>query len=248
MLGVVVLFGLYGLSKGLVRGALSLAGFALGAYVGARLAPAVLAGRLTVRAASCARWRHPGWNAALQPRGDPRCDSPFDDGGDSRPAGARLRGWAPPRSSRRAGALLGRRRGAPLLAGPVRAPAVGPGLGDPVADQRVVPSRAAARDARAGRSTRGARRPPGDRSAAQGGDRPRSRRRGSGGKRRPYLRNRLRSRHRRLGVDRAARDRGDERARRRRNRPPAGRSAGRALRSRRPSSRSTPRTISRCCS
>lgn len=42
VLGVVVLFGLYGLSKGLVRGALSLAGFALGAYVGARLAPAVL--------------------------------------------------------------------------------------------------------------------------------------------------------------------------------------------------------------
>ena len=43
VLGVVVLFGLYGLSKGLVRGALSLAGFALGAYVGARLAPTVLA-------------------------------------------------------------------------------------------------------------------------------------------------------------------------------------------------------------
>ncbi len=42
VLGVVVLFGLYGLSKGLVRGALSLAGFALGAYAGARLAPAVL--------------------------------------------------------------------------------------------------------------------------------------------------------------------------------------------------------------
>lgn len=42
VLGVVVLFGLYGLSKGLVRGALSLAGFALGAYVGARIAPTVL--------------------------------------------------------------------------------------------------------------------------------------------------------------------------------------------------------------
>jgi Colicin V production protein len=42
VLGVVVLFGLYGLSKGLVRGALSLAGFALGAYAGARLAPSVL--------------------------------------------------------------------------------------------------------------------------------------------------------------------------------------------------------------
>jgi S1-C subfamily serine protease len=37
-----VLFGLYGYSRGLVRGALSLAGFALGAYVGARLAPALL--------------------------------------------------------------------------------------------------------------------------------------------------------------------------------------------------------------
>lgn len=43
VLGVVLLFGLYGLSKGLVRGALSLAGFALGAYVGARIAPTVLA-------------------------------------------------------------------------------------------------------------------------------------------------------------------------------------------------------------
>ena len=43
VLGVVVLFGLYGLSKGLVRGALSLAGFALGAYVGARIAPTLLA-------------------------------------------------------------------------------------------------------------------------------------------------------------------------------------------------------------
>jgi S1-C subfamily serine protease len=39
---VVVLFGLYGFSRGLVRGALSLAGFALGAYVGARVAPALL--------------------------------------------------------------------------------------------------------------------------------------------------------------------------------------------------------------
>ena len=43
VLGVVLLFGLYGLSKGLVRGALSLAGFALGAYVGARIAPTLLA-------------------------------------------------------------------------------------------------------------------------------------------------------------------------------------------------------------
>jgi S1-C subfamily serine protease len=42
VLGAVVLFGLYGLSRGLIRGALSLAGFALGAYVGARLAPTVL--------------------------------------------------------------------------------------------------------------------------------------------------------------------------------------------------------------
>jgi S1-C subfamily serine protease len=39
---VVVLFALYGLSRGLVQGALSLAGFALGAYLGARLAPALL--------------------------------------------------------------------------------------------------------------------------------------------------------------------------------------------------------------
>ncbi len=43
VLGVVAVFGLYGLTKGLVRGALSLAGFALGAYVGARIAPTVLA-------------------------------------------------------------------------------------------------------------------------------------------------------------------------------------------------------------
>jgi S1-C subfamily serine protease len=42
VLGVVVLAGFYGFSRGLVRGALSLAGFALGAYLGARLAPALL--------------------------------------------------------------------------------------------------------------------------------------------------------------------------------------------------------------
>ncbi len=40
--GVVLLFGFYGLSRGLVRGALSLAGFALGAYLGAQIAPAFL--------------------------------------------------------------------------------------------------------------------------------------------------------------------------------------------------------------
>ena len=43
VIGVILLFGFYGLSRGLVRGALSLAGFALGAYVGAQVAPALLA-------------------------------------------------------------------------------------------------------------------------------------------------------------------------------------------------------------
>jgi S1-C subfamily serine protease len=42
VIGVVLAFGLYGYSRGLVRGALSLMGFALGAYVGARVAPALL--------------------------------------------------------------------------------------------------------------------------------------------------------------------------------------------------------------
>jgi S1-C subfamily serine protease len=42
VLGVVALAGIYGFARGLVRGALSLAGFALGAYVGARVAPTVL--------------------------------------------------------------------------------------------------------------------------------------------------------------------------------------------------------------
>jgi uncharacterized membrane protein required for colicin V production len=42
VLGVVVLAGLYGLSRGLVRGALSLAGFAVGAYLGAKIAPEVM--------------------------------------------------------------------------------------------------------------------------------------------------------------------------------------------------------------
>jgi S1-C subfamily serine protease len=42
VIGVVCLSALYGLANGLVRGALSLAGFALGAYVGARLAPGLL--------------------------------------------------------------------------------------------------------------------------------------------------------------------------------------------------------------
>jgi S1-C subfamily serine protease len=42
VLGIVALAGMYGFARGLVRGALSLAGFALGAYVGARIAPSVL--------------------------------------------------------------------------------------------------------------------------------------------------------------------------------------------------------------
>ncbi len=43
VLGVVALFAVYGLTNGLVRGALSLAGFAFGAYLGARVAPMLLA-------------------------------------------------------------------------------------------------------------------------------------------------------------------------------------------------------------
>jgi uncharacterized membrane protein required for colicin V production len=42
VVAVVVVSALYGLASGLVRGALSLAGFALGAYLGARVAPALL--------------------------------------------------------------------------------------------------------------------------------------------------------------------------------------------------------------
>jgi S1-C subfamily serine protease len=42
VVGVVVVAALYGLANGLVRGALSLAGFALGAYLGARVAPGLL--------------------------------------------------------------------------------------------------------------------------------------------------------------------------------------------------------------
>jgi S1-C subfamily serine protease len=42
VLGIVALAGIYGFVRGLIRGALSLAGFALGAYVGARLAPSLL--------------------------------------------------------------------------------------------------------------------------------------------------------------------------------------------------------------
>lgn len=42
VIGVIAVLGLYGLASGFVRGALSLAGFALGAYVGARIAPELL--------------------------------------------------------------------------------------------------------------------------------------------------------------------------------------------------------------
>jgi S1-C subfamily serine protease len=42
VLGIVVLAAIYGLTRGLVRGVFSLLGFALGAYLGARLAPTVL--------------------------------------------------------------------------------------------------------------------------------------------------------------------------------------------------------------
>ena len=42
VLGVVAIAGLYGISTGFLRGALSLAGFAVGAYLGARVAPLIL--------------------------------------------------------------------------------------------------------------------------------------------------------------------------------------------------------------
>lgn len=42
VIAVVLVAALYGLANGLVRGALALAGFAFGAYLGARIAPAVL--------------------------------------------------------------------------------------------------------------------------------------------------------------------------------------------------------------
>jgi S1-C subfamily serine protease len=42
VLGIVALAGVYGFARGLVRGLLSLAGFALGAYIGARIAPSLL--------------------------------------------------------------------------------------------------------------------------------------------------------------------------------------------------------------
>jgi len=42
VVGVVAIAGLYGISTGFLRGAFSLAGFAFGAYVGARLAPMIL--------------------------------------------------------------------------------------------------------------------------------------------------------------------------------------------------------------
>ena len=42
VIGVIAFSGLFGLTKGLVRGVLALAGFALGAYLGAQVAPGVL--------------------------------------------------------------------------------------------------------------------------------------------------------------------------------------------------------------
>jgi uncharacterized membrane protein required for colicin V production len=42
VIAVIALAGLYGISTGFLRGAFSLAGFAVGAYVGARLAPQIL--------------------------------------------------------------------------------------------------------------------------------------------------------------------------------------------------------------
>ena len=42
VIAVVALAGIYGISTGFLRGAFSLAGFAFGAYVGARLAPLIL--------------------------------------------------------------------------------------------------------------------------------------------------------------------------------------------------------------
>ena len=42
VLGVVALSALYGIATGFLRGAFSLAGFAFGAYLGARVAPLIL--------------------------------------------------------------------------------------------------------------------------------------------------------------------------------------------------------------
>ena len=42
VIGVVAVSALYGIATGFLRGAFSLAGFALGAYLGARLAPLIL--------------------------------------------------------------------------------------------------------------------------------------------------------------------------------------------------------------
>ena len=42
VIGIVVLFGLYGLASGFIRGAFALAGFVVGAYLGSRIAPEFL--------------------------------------------------------------------------------------------------------------------------------------------------------------------------------------------------------------
>ena len=203
-----------------MRGALSLAGFALGAYLGARLAPtllqdgspyaplvalgaALLAGTFLSSLAELLGVTLRSTLGAIP--GLRALDSA---------------GGLPARRGRGDRPLLGRRRGAPLPPGPVAAARRRAGVGDPRRDQRRVPARAPARDARAGRSDRGARRPAGG-GAPAGHEAHAGSRRGPGvAKRRPRLGGGLRPRGRGVGLDRAPRLRRDECPRGRRRREP----------------------------
>ena len=49
IVGIVILLALFGWAQGFVSGALALVGFAIGAWVGTRVGPLVLAGRRAIR-------------------------------------------------------------------------------------------------------------------------------------------------------------------------------------------------------
>ncbi len=225
VIGVVVLFGLYGLARGLVRGALSLAGFALGAYLGARLAPALLDdGSPYTPLVALGGAMLGGFvfqTAAALVGGTVRASM------GAIPGLRTLDSLAGAVFGIAAGFLVSWAMAAVLLyfPGQIRAPAGRAGVGDPVPDQRGVPARAVARDARARRPDRGAPRPAGDRVPSRRRHREGQRRGRRVEERRARHGNRLRSGRRGNGLDRAARPGRHQRARRGGNRRAARRSA-----------------------
>ena len=202
---LIVLTSLSGFRRGLVVGVFSLAGLAIGFYLGARVGPSLVGGDLARWLPLVALGGAMVCAAIGQAVGSLAGRHLRQAARRARPAAAlRQRRRRRARCRHRARALLGRRRGAPLSPAPDRAAPLRPGLGDPLPPQPGAAAAPADRHARADRPVRRARRP-GRRSRAAGSGRARlGRREQCGTERRAGRRQRLRARDRGLGLDRRA--------------------------------------------